>query len=111
MPFGGWGVVQPCRLPQILLPWRKVLLVEEDVTAINDGDWYSTDVDHVTGARSSVSLRHQRGREVTTSADGVYKYWDPSSGRGPVLFVDGHCDLIDRTSLAQLRHVDPRNRE
>ena len=39
----------------------KVLLVEEDVSGINDGDWQSTDV-----------------------------------------------DLIDRTSLAQLRYVDPR---
>ena len=113
VPFGapGWGIMYPCRLPQILAPSRKVLVLEEDVTAINDGDWHSTEPDHVTRVRSSVSLRHQRGREVTELADGVVRYWDPASGRGPVFFVDGHCDTIDRTTLGQMRHVDPRHRD
>jgi prepilin-type N-terminal cleavage/methylation domain-containing protein len=110
-PFGnaGWAV-QPCRLSNVVTASCKALVIEEDITAINDGNWFPQSLDHVTQLRSSVSVRHQRGKESGVATDGP-SYWNADRGRGPVFFADGHCDLIDRTSLAQRRHSDPRSRD
>lgn len=106
MRFGSWSTI-PCNVNRVLLASHKALLIEEDVTAIGDGDWNATGLDYATRIQSSVSVRHQRGPEIGAVTTKPAAYWDLSVGKGPVFFVDGHVDLMSRASLAHGRHHDP----
>lgn len=108
--FGSGGYLA-CNLYRVMFPSLKALVIEEDIMLINDGAWYATETDHVILESTSVSLRHARGRERSIATHGRGGYWDVSAGRGPVFFVDGHVDLMDRASLARARHSNPRYRD
>lgn len=92
-------------LAQVIAPSQKVMVIEEDTISIDDGAWWPAG-----GAgteTSSVSVLHQAGRDRGGSLR------DPAfltRGRGPAVFVDGHCDLIDRKDLYNRKHFDPRHR-
>jgi prepilin-type processing-associated H-X9-DG protein len=85
----------------------KILLIEEDITAISDGEWWSGELEHDTLRKTSLSVIHDRGREYgsTSLADGQYWF----QGRGNVVFADGHCDFIDRTKLLFKGWIDPHH--
>jgi prepilin-type N-terminal cleavage/methylation domain-containing protein len=105
--FGkGWDV-KPCRLSECREPSVKILAIEEDITAINDGAWWSGATEDGIGRFSGVSVIHDRGREYT-SGDGLSP--DANRGRGIVVFADGHCDLFPRNRLLYGAYIDPRHR-
>jgi prepilin-type processing-associated H-X9-DG protein len=84
-------------------PSRKILLVEEDTTVIDDGAWTTNRAHRVTHREPTVSIRHDRGREYG-AAGPDYSF----EGRGNVVFVDGHCDLVARIDCQREFHTDPR---
>lgn len=107
LQFGiGWNNA-PCRLGECRDPSVKILLIEADVTAISDGEWWSGELEHDTLRKTSLSVIHDRGREYgsTSLADGQYWF----QGRGNVVFADGHCDFIDRTKLLFKGWIDPHH--
>jgi prepilin-type N-terminal cleavage/methylation domain-containing protein/prepilin-type processing-associated H-X9-DG protein len=101
-----WGV-DPCKYTQCRDPSRKILAIEEDVTAINDGEWWVDDTERGIFRRTSLSVIHDKGREYGggSPVDHSYHY----RGRGNVVFADGHCDFVDRIKLMRSGWVDPRH--
>ena len=104
-----WGVWAelPCKLSQVVAASLKVLVIDEDVGGINDGSWMSAGLELPDPRGSSVSVRHDRGRE--------YGDWrnDPDyviRGRGNAGFADGHCEFIPRLWLLDARHILPAYR-
>ena len=80
-----------CRLHRVVGASHKVLLLEEQVTAINDGVWWGVlGTDYTTGQLTTTSALHDRGRE--------YAYMEVGSRyvRGSVVFADGHWELLQR---------------
>jgi prepilin-type processing-associated H-X9-DG protein len=103
--FGVAWTVVPCKLVQVVDPSSKMLGIEEDVTAINDGQWCADDTENGLTRRTSLSVIHDRGREY-----GGGNFVDPlyvTRGRGNVVFADGHCDFIDRSKLFMTGFMDP----
>ena len=92
-----------CTLGMVVAPSRKVLAVEEDSNRINDGAWWTDSGDILTSKRYSVSMLHDVGRDYGQSPDDDHYF---KRGRGPVVFADGHCDVLDRQTLQN--HVYPR---
>ena len=100
-----------CLLHQVLSPSTKILALEEDTTAINDGAWYQ--FDYISGWTTSVSIRHDRPTELrqgpnAIGPEGRGPYW--REGRGNVAFVDGHVEFFPRWDTMKEYHVDPRHR-
>jgi prepilin-type processing-associated H-X9-DG protein len=103
--FGGGG----CKLPLVLDASNKVMAVEEDTLNINDGAWFGDNADQLATETVGISVRHDKGDVGDYRADGLkYAY----RGRGNVVFVDGHCEYIERWKLIfqGTRYVDPRRR-
>jgi prepilin-type N-terminal cleavage/methylation domain-containing protein/prepilin-type processing-associated H-X9-DG protein len=100
------AMVPPCKLVQCADPSNKILAIEEDVTAINDGEWCSEDVETGLTRRTSLSVIHDKGREYGGGdrVDPLYT----GRGRGNVVFADGHCDFVERTRLLGAGSIDPR---
>jgi prepilin-type processing-associated H-X9-DG protein/prepilin-type N-terminal cleavage/methylation domain-containing protein len=101
-----WGI-PPTRLSQVVGASHKVLVIDEDVVGINDGTWNADSLELPDARLSSVSVRHDRGRE--------YGDWrnDPAyqlRGRGNVAFADGHCEFIPRQFLQTAQYILPRYR-
>ena len=102
--FGvGWSP-GPCRLSQCVNPSMKILAIEEDATAINDGEWWAGQIEWGVFRPTSVSVIHDFGHEHS-SGDGTDP--DRQRGRGLVAFADGHCEFFPRDKLWQGR-TDPR---
>jgi prepilin-type processing-associated H-X9-DG protein len=105
--FGGNWSSRPCKLSQVVDPSMKMLAIEEDTTAINDGEWWSDDMERGIARRTSLSVVHDKGREY-----GGGSLVDPhytSRGRGNVVFADGRCDFIERKKLLRQGWIDPHH--
>jgi prepilin-type processing-associated H-X9-DG protein len=100
-PFRGGP---PCQLGRAVNASHKVLAVEEDSTLINDGAWWprSFGLDQFGAQMCILSVRHDRPTEMSRwedQGDGV--------GRTNVVFLDGHCELIDRAMAEGVVYADP----
>lgn len=60
--FGPIGNVLPCKLEHIVNPSRKILVIEEDTEAIDDGTWKTEGSHELAMKFVMVSVRHHRGR-------------------------------------------------
>lgn len=100
--FGG---AYPVRLTQVRRASQKVLLIEQDSTQIGDGGWSAGSLE-LEGGNGWISVRHDRGKELTGAGD-------KDKGRGNVCFADGHVDFIRRAgpSAAHPAWCDPRSEE
>ena len=97
-------LIQPaCKITRVAAPSLKVLLIDEDVTAANDGCWNPNGAEEPDNVGSSVSVRHDKGREVP-----AWKSTIARPGRGNVAFADGHCDFIGREMLYFPAYIKPR---
>jgi prepilin-type processing-associated H-X9-DG protein len=84
---------------------QKILVIDEDVTGINDGSWTAGGLELPDGRVSSVSVRHDKGREYgAPGTDPMYH----RAGRGNVAFADGHCEFFGRELMGFPAYVDPR---
>ena len=92
----------PCNLSQVRQASDKILVIEEDTTGINDGAWFPGDLELPDARSTSISVRHDKGREYGDWLDPLYT----QRGRGNVAFADGHCDFVLRSSLGG--KVEPR---
>ncbi len=83
------------KITNVRNPSDKILLVEEDETTIDDGNWHPELVG--TSIVNDLATRHdRRGQHV--------------KARGNAAFADGHCDYITRELTRQPQHYDPRMR-
>jgi len=100
-PFRG-GL--PCQLGRAVNSSYKVLAVEEDSTLINDGAWWPQPfgLDHFGDQICVLSVRHDRATELSRWQDQV-----DGAGRTNVVFMDGHCEFIDRVTAENVRCSDP----
>ena len=103
---GAWSV-PPCNLSQVVSASEKILVIDEDVVGINDGTWMAGMGEAPDARVSSVSVRHDKGREYGDWGIDPAYHW---RGRGNVAFADGHCDFVDRLKLLQQQYVDPTYR-
>jgi prepilin-type processing-associated H-X9-DG protein len=98
-PPWGYGA-DPVTLNQVIGPSRKLLVIEEDSVAINDGAWWAGVSDSVGGSDLRQTARHDRygeaydGGLLAVSRRGLNYF---SSVRGNVGFADGHCEFFPRT--------------
>ena len=101
------------RLSQAVNPAHKVLSLEDDITGINDGVWFCGGLDMSSGLPTLVSVRHDRGHEVTAPGAGVMRYHGEAyylAGRGNVVFADGHWEFFFRADLLRGFHTNPLHR-
>jgi prepilin-type N-terminal cleavage/methylation domain-containing protein len=124
-----YGQTDPKRIkPQITnirKPSDKILMVEENLTTINDGFWvppaYDENVSYVTGGTvingvyvssgslDLVSINHDHDR---ADLDPVGSSWAGSGvplpnpeRKAPVGFVDGHADFVTRKFAHDYHHL------
>ena len=102
-PPAGYG---PCiRYVQIVQPWFKILIIEENTQTIDDGNWAPNG--HTAGFPNLLSNRHDRGGEKTNNSPGT----DLNAGRGNAGFADGHVAYIERWWTTKKLYWDPKVRE
>jgi prepilin-type N-terminal cleavage/methylation domain-containing protein len=95
-------------LGKIINPSGKVMMIEEDVTGINDGEWRSESADFVGRRDSSVSFRHDNNGSYEGLPGGNYfRPLGKFEGRGLVVFADGHCEMFPRWKLQGSPRTDP----
>ena len=105
--FGkGWAQF-PCKLGQVVEPSMKIMAIEEEVTAINDGEWWADNVERGINRRSTLSVYHDKGREHGGGSATDPQYHE--RGRGNVVFVDGHTDFVHRSRLLRVGWFNPRH--
>ena len=100
------GMVVPCKLGRCRNPSIKILAMEEDITAINDGEWWAGSLDAANLRHTSVSVIHDVGSERRFD-----DYTNPRSGegRGNVVFADGHGEFFPRRKVQYSAYCNPRN--
>jgi prepilin-type N-terminal cleavage/methylation domain-containing protein/prepilin-type processing-associated H-X9-DG protein len=92
---------------QIVQPWLKILVIEENSLTIDDGCWAPNGYTQGSGSENLLSNRHDKHNEHKNLTPGS----DYSSGRGNVAFADGHVDFIDRIQSTWVGYCDPLLRE
>jgi prepilin-type N-terminal cleavage/methylation domain-containing protein/prepilin-type processing-associated H-X9-DG protein len=98
-------------LGRIVNPSEKAMMIEEDVTGINDGLWRPEGGDYLSFRYSSVSVLHDKDVEyIGKAGDGGYFNY-PAGGRGNVVFADGHGEFFRRFYLQLPRYTIPNVRE
>ncbi|MDB5297115.1 MAG: epsG 2 [Phycisphaerales bacterium] len=87
----------------------KILLVEEDESSINDGNFAPGGGDPTTTgtARDLLSIRHDRKKVVPDPRDQQLTTHPNGERRGNAAFVDGHAEFIPRIAAATLKYFDP----
>ena len=100
----GWAQF-PCKFGQVVEPSMKILAIEEEVTAINDGEWWADNQERGINRHSTLSVYHDKGREYGGGplADPQYN----ERGRGNVVFADGQTDFVHRSRLLRQGWIDP----
>jgi prepilin-type processing-associated H-X9-DG protein len=105
----------PCPLGKAVNASQKVLVMEEDVTGINDGSFNWSSGDDLSSRYSSVSVRHDgNGPEFwgsTPSSASVFDDIHIARRKGNVFFADGHVDWIERHKMQFACYGDPFSRE
>jgi prepilin-type N-terminal cleavage/methylation domain-containing protein/prepilin-type processing-associated H-X9-DG protein len=71
---------------------EKILMVEEDESTIDDGNWHPL----LVGTNIENKLGTQHDRFVQTTR-----------GRGNVVLADGHCEFVSRVYTQDPHHYDP----
>jgi prepilin-type N-terminal cleavage/methylation domain-containing protein/prepilin-type processing-associated H-X9-DG protein len=88
-------------------PSKKILLIEEAESTMDDGAWDPTQAGNRTG-EDYLSTRHfakQRNPEPTGKLPGRADRND----RGVVAFADGHAEPVTRADTWQPMHYEPRS--
>jgi prepilin-type N-terminal cleavage/methylation domain-containing protein/prepilin-type processing-associated H-X9-DG protein len=100
------GMVTACKLGHCRNASIKMLAIEEDITVINDGEWWAGDVERGNDSRTSVSVIHDRGSEHS-----IDNFTDPTryDGRGNVVFADGHCESFPRSRMLYSAYTNPKH--
>ena len=104
--FGHGQSTGACKLGRCRDASMKILAMEEDNTAINDGEWWAGDVERGIMRRSSVSIVHDEQRERTFADLNDPRRYD---GRGNVVFADGHAEFFPRRKVQYGTYWDPHN--
>lgn len=103
--------ILPCQLGRVVNPSRKILALEEDSRAINDGTWWGLDHDYFIGSRvwpTALSVRHDGdGREFDTWGGTIEEQRLAESRRGNVVFADGHGEFFPRRMTIYGFSTDP----
>jgi prepilin-type N-terminal cleavage/methylation domain-containing protein/prepilin-type processing-associated H-X9-DG protein len=103
--FAANWTVSPCKLGRCRDPSRKILAIEEDVTVINDGEWWSgSGSEWGNFLQTSVSVIHDNGRERTFADLTDARR---NEGRGNVVFADGHGEFFPRRKVRHPAHYEP----
>lgn len=87
---------RPIRITQVVEPADKIMVVEEDPSTIDDGNWSPSLWPGPLA--NNISIRHDR-RLPAGANDSEY--------RGAVGFADGHGALVSRKYSRDPRHYDP----
>jgi prepilin-type N-terminal cleavage/methylation domain-containing protein/prepilin-type processing-associated H-X9-DG protein len=95
------------RYVQIVQPWMKILVIEENSLTIDDGCWAPNGYIQGSGSENLLSNRHDKHNEHKNLTPGS----DFSAGRGNAAFADGHVDFIDRILTTYPLYCDPHVRE
>ena len=87
------------KVTQVLNSARKIMLVEEDPSSLNDGVWdpYSTD---------RLSIRHDVAPKYPDTDSRAGSPPNPSF-RGNAAFVDGHAEFLPRSDAQSQPFYDP----
>ena len=102
-----------CRIGQVVNPFRKALVIEEDTTGINDGAWRPDSADNISGKYSFGSVRHDGdGPEFIEEYRGVRDPFHDKVRRRRcnVLFADGHVGTLLRWQMQFPAYFDPFSR-
>lgn len=101
------------RLGKIINPSAKAMMIEEDITGIDDGMWNPDGHNHLTSRYCSLSLRHDKPVEFEGPGPepGPSYFLLPAGGRGNVAFADGHCEFYPRWNLQYEKYTDPNYRD
>ena len=91
-----------CKANHVINPSLKILAIEEDTVAINDGMWCPGG-DMLSPLSPLVSVRHD-GKVDNPNDRLTYEH----VGRGNVLFADGHCEFFYRQPMLLAIHHSPR---
>ena len=99
------------RIGGIHISAEKILLIEENLTTINDGRWQpplfdNTDT-YVTGSGTLDLISIIHDQKGATPETGVYKPLPNPEHRGNAVFVDGHADFVSRKYAHNQYHVNP----
>ena len=110
----------------------KILMIEENLTTINDGFWVGPVYDTTTGPPTvanylasnviadglkissgtldllSIAHDHSNTQPEKTGFNAAAEDMPNPDRKGPVVFVDGHAESVTRTFAHDFRHVDPR---
>ena len=86
--------VPPVRTIGIHSPVEKILVVDEDIKSLDDGNWDPMLVGAIY--ENFVSTIHDRSRQDVHA-------------RGNVALCDGHAEFVDRIYSQDPRHYDPRD--
>jgi prepilin-type N-terminal cleavage/methylation domain-containing protein/prepilin-type processing-associated H-X9-DG protein len=92
---------------QIVQPWTKILVIEENSITVDDGNWAPNGYTQGPGSENLLSNRHDKQNEHKSLTPGT----DVTAGRGNVVFADGHVDFIDRILTTYPLYCDPLVRE
>lgn len=100
--LAGNGANPGMKMSRVKTPSAKIMLVEEDESSLDDGNWHPTLVG--TNVENFIALRHDRRAIRDTSAAP-----NPSNTdcRGNVAFCDGHAAPITRRDSRSDRYYDP----
>ena len=90
---------------QILSPSQKALVIEEDVTSIDDAACRLEGAPSPAMRATSLSLRHDKPVEYTEDPKNLFAYMS-EPGRGNVVFADGHGEFFERRWMVT-QHTHP----
>jgi general secretion pathway protein G len=100
---------QPCKLTEVVESSRKVMVIEEDVTALNDGTWCAGAIDSSLLWTTLVSVIHDKGKEYGFGSSTKNPHYNTAhGGRGNVVFADGHGEFFERVKLLNAAYYNPR---
>jgi len=94
-PPAGWP---PLKITSVHHAAKKILFVCESEVSVDDGTWAA---DRYSGSplKNVLSNRHDKGAENVTN---------PKSGKGCVVFLDGHGDFFPREDSFLPEYYDPK---
>ena len=83
---------------------EKIMLVEEDFSTIDDGNWLGT----VTISTNLLAVRHDRSKRDPPVPPAAAPTVPDRKLRGNVAFADGHVEYVPRSLAHDPKHYLPR---